>query len=1179
MSETPSDLGRETRIGDYILREKLGAGGFGAVYRALQSSINREVAIKVILEQFSNQPEFIANFEAEAQLIARLEHPHVVPLYDFWREQAGAYLVMRLLRGGSLRHKLVTQGAIDLDTTARILDEVTHALATAHRSGIVHRDLKPDNVLLDEQGNSYLADFGIAKPIGHITMQEGISGSIPYMAPEQLMGEPPDPAADIYSLGIMLYEMLTGQHPFKDASVTQMILKHIHEPIPPLDEVPAQLKPELNDLLYRITAKSPGERPQEVIDIATRFREIVNPNVPLGASVVITPPISEQRKLLQQHIDLLYRQIHELYDETSSGLDTERQSQVGQLQKQIEYRVTGLNKIVQYVVPELPQILMVPPAPPYALVGITELFTQAKALLLADTSLTLLGPTGVGKTELAAALAHDPAIVEHFNSQIVWFPMNKEANILSLLGEWLLAYNVDASELAHLSSIEARRKRLYEVLPPQPTLVIVDNLWSVAQLQNALGLNSTTLVVIVTTRLNDAAANLFWQVLRMEALPVVERKILLTQLASELDPDDGQLEQLALKIGGLPRDLILASRRLRRASSPSRLSREVDKLINMPIGVFDQGFAGIQLSVDEVSEAAKHTLRVLAELPAEPNSLSETALEVIFDNLDTADELVDASLLKLDSDRYALHPSFSEYARTYLPLPDDAITRIVTYFVGFAQEHRGDYPRLTLESSNITTALNLAQHTHHHRMLSEGVIAMYPFWNTRGLIEQSKHFLPLALQAAQTAQHRAYLHYAQAILAYNQGDVTESLAQLAACLREADLMPDDDDVALTDIRLQALTQQIAIKIDQRQFDDARTMLTMAETWAQQSGNSNILGNIYNQRAGVALLGDGDVTKARTYWLQALDSARRAGDLPDISKFLQNLGLFEVQSLHFIEAQRYLDESLEIARGLGHMPRIAGVLQNRGNLELSKGNLEQARLYFEEALQKARLSHDSGIIGWSLLTLANVLASLGQFVTAEKYLSESFGMAHKAENHYLAVNVVHVLCKVGELRIVHSQRDLDTAAYTQVASGSQAMGLDKTAQNVLADLIARLQTHPDNLNLEVAQAHYRLALIEGREFNEPIRAREHLAACLNLISQQDTTALYVNTLLEDAEIASKLGEWAAVNQRLQALSIDTLTTIGHAEQVEALLQRLPDPLSLDASITTRLNETIYRLKRT
>ncbi len=192
-------------IKGYEFRQRIGAGGFGVVYRAFQPSVGREVAIKAILPEYANQPEFIRHFEAEAQMVARLEHPHIVPLYDYWRDPSGAYLVMRWLHS-SLRASL-KNGPWSVEATARLLHQMAAALSVAHRNSIIHRDIKPDNILLDEDNNAYLADFGIAKYLEaavDLTPPGALVGSPAYTTPEQIKGEPVTPRTDIYSLGLVL---------------------------------------------------------------------------------------------------------------------------------------------------------------------------------------------------------------------------------------------------------------------------------------------------------------------------------------------------------------------------------------------------------------------------------------------------------------------------------------------------------------------------------------------------------------------------------------------------------------------------------------------------------------------------------------------------------------------------------------------------------------------------------------------------------------------------------------------------------------------------------------------------------------------------------------------------------------------------------------------------------------
>ena len=279
-------------IRGYELREKIGEGGFGAVYRAFQPSVGREVAIKVILPKYANHPDFIRRFETEAQLVARLEHPFIIPLYDYWREPGGAYLVMRHLRGGSLKDRLERDGPLANDAALRLVDQIAAALSVAHRHGVIHRDLKPGNILLDDDDNAVLTDFGIAKDISgphQMTREDLMVGSPAYLSPEQIKAETVAPQADVYSMGIVIFEVLTGSHPFKDFNTAQVINKHLHDPLPPLLALRPDLPEAVNQVVQKATAKPAVDRYRGASALVTAFRQAMTTLETSDATVSISP--------------------------------------------------------------------------------------------------------------------------------------------------------------------------------------------------------------------------------------------------------------------------------------------------------------------------------------------------------------------------------------------------------------------------------------------------------------------------------------------------------------------------------------------------------------------------------------------------------------------------------------------------------------------------------------------------------------------------------------------------------------------------------------------------------------------------------------------------------------------------------------------------------------------------
>ncbi|HEX7616151.1 MAG TPA: serine/threonine-protein kinase, partial [Thermoanaerobaculia bacterium] len=271
-------------LGRYRLDELLGRGGMAEVFRATDTKLARTVAVKVILQTHAAEEHFLERFLREARMVASLEHPNILPIYDFGEENGVPFLVMPYLPGGSLRDRLKA-GPVPLAVASAWIAQLADALDAAHAAGVLHRDVKPANVLLGKDDRLFLADFGIAKMLESqkgLTATGVVVGTPVYMAPEQAQGRPASPATDRYALAVVAFEILAGRPPFEGDSVLSLMHQHVATPPPMLSLRVAGLPAGLDAVLSQALAKDPSQRPPTCRAFAT--------GVAAFAPTGLTPP-------------------------------------------------------------------------------------------------------------------------------------------------------------------------------------------------------------------------------------------------------------------------------------------------------------------------------------------------------------------------------------------------------------------------------------------------------------------------------------------------------------------------------------------------------------------------------------------------------------------------------------------------------------------------------------------------------------------------------------------------------------------------------------------------------------------------------------------------------------------------------------------------------------------------
>ena len=276
-----SDLTGELIDNRYLLQRLIASGGMATIYAGMDTRLDRPVAVKIMHAHLANDEAFVSRFIKEAKATAALSHPNIVSIQDQGWNEGGppaVFLVMELVEGSTLRDFLNQQGSVSIEQMFQLMSPVLSALAAAHKIGIIHRDIKPENILISKDGRVKVADFGLARnmAIGQTMTVESsvVLGSVSYLSPEQVQRGVADARSDIYAVGIVLFEMLTGGKPYEGETPIQIAYRHVNDRIPSLQSIKSDIPIAISELVYAATAPNPDHRPKDAEELLSKFREI-----------------------------------------------------------------------------------------------------------------------------------------------------------------------------------------------------------------------------------------------------------------------------------------------------------------------------------------------------------------------------------------------------------------------------------------------------------------------------------------------------------------------------------------------------------------------------------------------------------------------------------------------------------------------------------------------------------------------------------------------------------------------------------------------------------------------------------------------------------------------------------------------------------------------------------------
>jgi tetratricopeptide (TPR) repeat protein len=1011
-------------LGKYQIVALQGRGGMADVYQAFQPGPDRFVAIKILHSHLADEPGFVKRFEHEATALSRLRHPHIVQLYDFDIQDDIAYMVMEYIDGVSLEHRLreLKQHGkwLSLEETAQILIPLADAVDYAHSQGMIHRDLKPSNVMFTAGGQLVLGDFGIARISGlpPQTATSGLIGTPRYISPEQCRGEIYDWRCDIYSLGVMLYEMAVGRLPFDEESPLALFSHHAYDP-PPL---PRQFHPEFSSALENVLLiplhKDPTRRYQSAIELAVAFKEALAAKpveaVPfaLGGDDTVVLPTTPP-----------------------PGNDT------------------------PYLFPGRPITRpFQAPARTGDLLGRERLIRDLQAALLEANGgriLALTGMGGIGKTTTAIHLAH--SLRQHFADGVLW--ANAAASQpVAILGSWAHAFDWNFSALPDL---ESRAAALRGLLAEKSVLLIFDDVRNADDIRPLIP-GGERCAVLITTRSIEIAVSLNAHISPLSPLDLEGSLALMVNFLGEqrVHAEQEAAEEICELLGHLPLAVEIVSQRLsthRRRKLADLAERLRDAQARMTeLKVSDrQVRASFEISWEvlepQLQEVFAH-LGIFRGLSFDAQALAAVAELPLRQAENCLYTLADLSLVSEDGDiLYRQHPLLADFAFENLSDIPIIEARLARYFLNYAETHHAD--ALDWAWQHLSAGMEIA----YRQQLWDVVIgyakALTNEWFRRGQYDEARRGYAWACEAADMMGDQGvlvtiWLQWGKACV--EQKSYDEAIKLLSKALELTCKLEDLPNQAA----IQTLMARIAL--EQNRYDETEQFLNVSKNIREKlDDQKGVAEDIYLEARMHYFHGNyGDV---KVLGQQALKIQEGLGDDEGIALTLDLLASTAVIDKDYTLGEAYSLRALKLCQKLHFRGEEALILDILAEIYRRQKRMEEAIRFSSQGIAILEKMGDRDSQAMLLYQLGQIYVAIGKYEQALAISQKSLTLSQQIQNK---LTLTYVLTLLGD---IHSLLNMSLEAEQ---NWKTALSIAKEIQNPTAILEAQRRLGKGKPNLVV-----------------------------------------------------------------------------------------------------------------